>query len=154
VDIVRRGLEALQRGDDAPLFEAAAPDFEGRALSGGIAEDVFRGREEARRWQDAFLSAWEAPELEILEIVDAGDNVAGRLRWRLRGRVSRFETEREVFWIYTLVEGKIVRAREYVSWKKALEAVGLREAVHSRGGSSLGAREQPSPPPEARQTPS
>jgi hypothetical protein len=58
------------------------------------------------------LSAWETADLEILEIVGAGDNVVGRLRWRLRGKVRRFETEREVFWIYTLDEGKIVRWRE------------------------------------------
>jgi ketosteroid isomerase-like protein len=112
VEIVRRALEALQRGDIPTSFEAVAPEFEGRALSGGIAEDVFRGPDEARRWQAAFLSAWETADLEILEIVGAGENVVGRLRWRLRGKVRRFGTEREVFWIYTLDEGKIVRWRE------------------------------------------
>jgi hypothetical protein len=80
--------------------------------------------------------------LEIVEIIDAGDNVVGRLRWRLRGRVSGFEAEREVFWIYLLDEGKIVRAREYLSWKNPGSRGAPRSGAKSRG-KSAGARERP-----------
>jgi ketosteroid isomerase-like protein len=127
-EIVRRALEALQRGDLTAATDALAPDFEGRILAPGVGGDVFRGHHGARGWMADFSSAWEKAELGIREVIDVGDDlVLVRLRWRLRGRASGLETEREYSAVYKLHEGKIVRYREYVSRKKALESVGLRE---------------------------
>jgi ketosteroid isomerase-like protein len=126
VNIVRRALEAFQRGDITAAIEAAAPDVEGRMFSAGVAQDVVRGHQGAREQIADFLAAWEEPKLEVREVIDGGDDlVLVRLRWRLRGKASGLETEVEYSAIFTLHEGKIVRYREYASWNKALEAIGL-----------------------------
>jgi ketosteroid isomerase-like protein len=44
-----------------------------------------------------------------------------------RAKGSGIETELRYAVVYTLRDGKIVRAREYIDRKQALEAVGLRE---------------------------
>jgi ketosteroid isomerase-like protein len=128
VELVRASLDALQRRDMTAATKALAPGFEGRILAPGVGGKVFRGPQGAREWIADFLSAWEKADLEIREVIDAGDDlVLVRLRWRLRGRASGLETEREYSAVYELHEGKIVRYREHASRKKALEAVGLRE---------------------------
>jgi ketosteroid isomerase-like protein len=86
------------------------------------------GPEAVRRylqdWIDVFDDVTNVPE-ELLDIGD--DRVLAVQHARGRAKASGVETEISYAVVYTLRDGKIVRAREYIDRKQALEAVGLRE---------------------------
>jgi ketosteroid isomerase-like protein len=66
-------------------------------------------------------------EVEIVELIDHGDQVIGMARQRGRGASSGVAAELEFVNIQTLREGQIVRGEFYLDREKALEAAGLRE---------------------------
>lgn len=78
--LVRRAMEALDRGDDSVLEEVFAPDFVHRNPAD---PDMPRGPEGMRqmmaRWRTAFPDAADTVEQQIAE----GDLVA--TRWTFRG---------------------------------------------------------------------
>jgi ketosteroid isomerase-like protein len=117
----RRGLDAMAEFWDA--------DINWRAIEGAI-DDVgeMHGPEAVRRylqdWSDVFDNVTNVPE-ELLDIGD--DRVLAVQHATGRAKASGVETEIRYAVVYTLRAGKIVRGREYMDRKQALEAVGLRE---------------------------
>jgi ketosteroid isomerase-like protein len=129
VEIVRDSLTAFaERGLDA-MVEFWDADINWRAIE-GAPDDVgeMHGREAVRRyledWIDVFDNVTNVPE-ELLDIGD--DRVLAVQRATGRAKASGVETEIRYAVVYTLREGKIVRGREYMDRKQALQAMGLRE---------------------------
>jgi len=155
VEIVRKGLEALQRRDLDTGLQLVASEFIGYPLSAGIGPDVFRGREGIRTWMQEFFSAWDQADLDVLELIDAGDEVIARVRWRLRGRSSGLETEREYSAIYTFHDGKVIRYRECLLSAKgprSRRAAGVGDVAGERGDRAPG-DQGPSTPARSRRRP-
>jgi ketosteroid isomerase-like protein len=126
VEVVRDAFTAFaERGFDA-MAEFWDADINWRAMEGAI-DDVgeMHGREAVRRyledWIDVFDDVTNVPE-ELLDIGD--DRVLAVQRATGRAKASGVETEIRYAVVYTLREGKIVRGREYMDRKQALEAVG------------------------------
>ena len=71
--------------------------------------------------------AWEELEVTAEEFIDAGDRVLVTEHHRGRGRGSGIEVDTRLYSVYTLRDGKVVRADEYIERGEALEAAGLRE---------------------------
>ena len=71
--------------------------------------------------------AWEQLEVTAEEFIDAGDQVVVTLHHRGRGRRSGIEIDARFYELYTLRDGKVLRADEYAERAEALEAAGLRE---------------------------
>jgi hypothetical protein len=60
--------------------------------------------------------------------VDAGDQVAIRLRYYGRGKGSGAEIETEMYHqVTTFRDGAMVRIEYFASWGEALDSAGLRE---------------------------
>ena len=127
VEVVRGFLDAVMRRDDAAAMPLLAEDVEWHMLPAGVAPEALHGPNDVREAGIAFLSAWDKADLEIPELIDAGDAVVARLRWSLRGSASGLETTAEYSAVYTVRAGQIVRYQEYASRRRALEAAGLRE---------------------------
>jgi ketosteroid isomerase-like protein len=129
VEIVRDSLTAFaERGLDA-MVEFWDADIDWRAIV-GAPDDVgeMHGPEAVRRylpdWIDIFDNVTNVPE-ELLDIGE--DRVLAVQRATGRAKASGVETENRYAVVYTLREGKIVRGREYMDRKQALEAAGQRE---------------------------
>ena len=111
---------ALRRGD----FEAAAELLDPDVTWQGVREDlVCRGREEV---VDAFR--WgldERRETDALEFVRGGDRVVAGVRGPTLTEVAGEPLEGQIFNVFTLRDGRIVRIDDYRRRSEALAAAGL-----------------------------
>jgi hypothetical protein len=72
------------------------------------------------RW----MGAWVDLRFELRELIDFGDEVMAESWQQGRGRGSGVEVSEEIFSVWTLRAGKIVRQRMFRDRAQALEAAG------------------------------
>jgi ketosteroid isomerase-like protein len=129
VEVVGDYLRAFADGGIDAMVEFMDRDVDWRAIE-GAPDDVgeMHGREAMRRyiqdWVDMFDDITNVPE-EILDL--GGDRVLAVQHVTGRAKGSGIETELRYAVVYTLREGKIVRAREYIDRQQAVEAAGVRD---------------------------
>ena len=129
VDVVRRGYEALARGDMeglAVLFqEHLHPDFEYRSQ---LAGESYRGVEGALAWLNGVREAFQGYTVEIEDVMDSGEHVLVVSRQRGRGAGSGVPIEWPISIVWTFDDdGRAVHGMGFSSRADALEAVGLAE---------------------------
>jgi ketosteroid isomerase-like protein len=130
VDLVRRMMEAYDRGDHAELYAGYHPDIEmhvARLVGDQLGFDpVYVGVDGIRRFFREWLESWETIAFDYEEFIDAGDHVVVVLSQRMRGRVSGVELNRSSYaQVWTVADDKLVRSEFFLSRVDALEAVGL-----------------------------
>jgi ketosteroid isomerase-like protein len=127
VEIVRRMMDARNRGDIDAVMAFAAPDIEfDLSASAGTFAGVYTGHEALMRlwaaWSEVFSEMiWEAEEF-----IDAGDAVVVPVTFHARGRESGVETITRAVHVYWVRDGQVVRYRQLQSRAAAFEAAGLR----------------------------
>jgi ketosteroid isomerase-like protein len=130
VEIVRHAFEAFNRGDLAGAVADWAPDAEYRATGGhmtGLA-GLYRGPDAYRTgFLEPFVSEFDEPRLDIHELIDTGDHVVAALTVSGRGKRSEAEVAWDVWQVWTLRDGQIIRGHGYGSRDEAFAAVGLSE---------------------------
>ena len=133
MELIRRAYEAFNRGGmDACISEGLwSPAIVWDVTQSGIPGlGTYRGREEVKRffeedWFSAFpFDEWE---VEVEEVIDAGDRIVSMSRQHGRGASSGVVAELELAQVATLRDGQIVRIDNYLDRAKALEAAGLSE---------------------------
>jgi ketosteroid isomerase-like protein len=88
--------------------------------------DSCKGPDEVRRFWEGLDETFEELRLDPQESVDAGDQVAVRLRYHPRGKESGAEIEAELYHQVTTVrDGTMVRIEYLTTWADALHAAGL-----------------------------
>jgi ketosteroid isomerase-like protein len=127
VELVRRCVEAFQRGveDMLPYI-----DSEGElrsAIVGGAEGNVYRGHEGFRKWYADSFESFEELTIELNEFRDLDDRVVAFGHAKARGRGSGMELDSPMGWVFTVRRGKIVKSEGFLSRSKALEAAGLAE---------------------------
>jgi len=128
VEMARRGYDAFSRGDIDGAVADFAPDFE--YIPGGVLPGfggVARGPEGFRRLIETFWREFDDFELQVHELIDAGDQVFASITLRGRGKQSGAETSWDQWVIWTARDGMVVSAREFTSRAEALEGAGLSE---------------------------
>jgi ketosteroid isomerase-like protein len=90
-------------------------------------EGSFHGLDAIRDNFEHWKGAWEKLEVTTEEFVDAGDRVLVTAHHPGRGRGSGIEVDTRLYSVYTLRDGKVIRADEYAERTDALEAAGLRD---------------------------
>src|SRR5947209_18439228 len=129
VETVRGSLIAFAEGGLDAMAGFWDPAIDWRAIE-GAPDDVgeMHGRAAMRRyiqeWVDMFDDITNVPE-EILDLGD--DRVLAVQHVTGRAKGSGIETELRYAVVYTLRDGKIVRAREYIDRQQAVEAAGVRD---------------------------
>jgi ketosteroid isomerase-like protein len=127
VDKTREYMEAYNRRD----FDAAVASFHPEVdwvLPAMQESDSCKGPEEIKRFWEGLDETFEEFQLEPLEFVDAGDQVAVRLRYYGRGKGSGAELDSEMYHhVGTFRDGKMVRIEYVTSWEEALEVAGMKE---------------------------
>lgn len=128
VEIVRRGIEALNRGDLDAFCEGLGPEIEWEEMpSLGPDAAAYRGVTSVRGALESWLGMWTDYEAEAVRCADAGDDVVILFTERGRGRDSGVAVNREMGIVHTFRSGKVIHSRLFGNWSEALEAVGLSE---------------------------
>src|SRR6478672_6756520 len=126
VEIVRRSIEAYNRGDLDAVFKDAAPDFEydlSRAV--GPWRGVY-GSDGALSMIREIVGSWEWVRVEPHELIEVGEHVVVPLTMQGVGR-DGIEVSARFTLLWSIRDGAVVRITLYQEREEALEAVGLRE---------------------------
>jgi ketosteroid isomerase-like protein len=125
IEIVKRSMDAWNRGDVDSMVAAAAPDSEYAISERNPNSRLLHGREEIadylRDWHDTIHGL----HYEIAELHDVGDTVV--LLGTMTGRAGEDgpEITAELGFVLRFEGTQVVRTEEYLDTREALAAVGL-----------------------------
>ena len=126
VGILRRSLDAWNRGDRAEALASYAPEVEWHTSGEFVDQRVYRGRAGLERlWAEL---EEDLEELSILasEIWGVGDKVFVTATFTGRGKRSKARFEQSFWYTVTFRDGLIVRVESHAD-PAPLEAAGLSE---------------------------
>ena len=130
VEVVVGTFEAVNSRDFGAAVDAFAEDVtlvlhgEYRHLGG----EGVSGKENVGAWFADWFSQFESDyRFEVEESRDLGDRVLVVATHHGRGRASGVPATTRVAYVFTVLDGKIVRDDIYPSREEALEAAGLSE---------------------------
>ncbi len=121
-EIVRRGFEAWDAGDDDALPTYFSPDVEIDASDRILNPAVYRGLDGARRFRSEISETWGGFSVEIEELLVSGDRVVAFVRVSGQGRASGAAVDTRSAWLVRVAEGKVTRLRLYRDRSEALAA--------------------------------
>ncbi len=127
VQIVLRGVAALNRGDPEAFSALCGDQFEMR-LSGALGEPVsYVGRDGVFQFFSDMGESWADWGLEVEEARDLDDRVLITGRQRGRGRASGVEVVSSRACVVALRDGVVTELRYFTEPSQALEDLGLDE---------------------------
>jgi ketosteroid isomerase-like protein len=124
VEIVLRCDEAWSRWDPGEIAGFYSDDAEIVSATTDLTGKTYHGHGGLRQYMADFGEAFERPEMETLEVIPAGDQVAVVTRVSTRGRASGAAVMTESTAVFTLRDGLICREVVYPTRAEALEAMG------------------------------
>jgi ketosteroid isomerase-like protein len=127
VDFVMQGFEAAERDGWQALLPLLHKEFELVTTPDVAMEpDTYRGEEGMRRYFASFEDAMN--DIRFLPEgapIEAGDKVVVPFRLYARGKETGIEVEQPAFMLWTIRDGKALRAEVFAERARALEAAGL-----------------------------
>jgi ketosteroid isomerase-like protein len=128
VEVIRRGFDALNRGDAEAIAALSADDFELISVLSAVEERTYRGKDAWGTYLRLMSDTWSEWRFEQVEIFDVDDETAAAV-YRVvgRGKRSGARVEHPIGATFRLRNGKLLRIRSYLDPREALEAVGLSE---------------------------
>jgi ketosteroid isomerase-like protein len=136
VELTRLGFEAYNAGDYEALARLLHPEVElhadGELINGGD----YRGHEGFMRWNSEWTEAWERFRIEPRSVEAIGGRyVVADTHQVARGAGSGIEVEMDVFWIFEVGDGHVLRMHLYPSRDRADAAIERwRSQRQARGG--------------------
>ena len=130
VEVVRRLYAAAARRDNERVYSLYDPDIvwdASRTERGGMTGRIVRGHAPLQRWLREWYGAWENIQDELEELIDADHEVITVMTQRGSGRGSGVEVADRLATIWTICEGRIIRATWFPTRSEALKAAGLSE---------------------------
>ena len=128
LEIVRRSIAAYEQGGLDAVAEFWHPDIRWRAMEGALDDaGVIHGPDAMRRYYEQWEEMFEDLRTEIEELIDRGDQAVAVVRGVGRMKESDAEVDIRYAILYSFLDGKIFKGREYANREAALEAAGLSE---------------------------
>jgi ketosteroid isomerase-like protein len=127
VEIVRRLIEAWDRGDYSAALASIDPAIEVNVAYQSEFDGTYRGHAGLTELMGVFWTEFEGPSIEIEEAMPAGDDVVLRVRFSGRGKRSGIDVEAPAWHTWSLREGKAVRWQLFRTKQDALGVAGLSE---------------------------
>jgi len=128
VDVVRAVLDAWIAGDYGTMFEHFHRDIEWAGPATLSHGGTSQGITSARRALSTWVGTWNDYRFELTELVDHGDTVFAAGRQTGRGRGSGVVVSEEIFSVWTLRDGLVVRQQTFRDREQARDAAGLAPA--------------------------
>jgi ketosteroid isomerase-like protein len=126
---LREGFDAMNAGDEQRILAFAHPDFEMVVPPELSAEpDTYRGHEGIRRYFELFDDAMEGVRFEAERLWEAGDAVVALVKLTARGKQTGIPVEQRLAQVWTMREGRALRAQPFPTLAEALAAAGLDPA--------------------------
>lgn len=126
LELIRRGAEALSRGDVEDLVATTTEDVVVFAARSAV-EGPYIGHDGLRKFVADNAENFELFEVQLSEVRDLGARVLAIGTIHIRGRGGGVETDVPLAGVFTIRDGKVSRWEDFRERKRALEAVGLRE---------------------------
>jgi ketosteroid isomerase-like protein len=128
VEIVRRMHDAYKCGDFESALAQFDPDVEWSEPPDNPGTRTWQGRKGVEGALATWTGAFENYRFELRELIDGGDDRVLAVGWQQgRGKSSGVEVSEEIFSVYRLRAGKIVRQQMFRDRAEALKAAGLSE---------------------------
>ena len=122
VEIIRRGYEHWTATGEI----RAHPDFVWDVSALGWTEQqVYAGAEGANRFNAEWADAWDDWELELEDLIDAGDRVVAIVNQRGRSKATGIPVGMRFAQVWAFRDGQAIRMQMYASVEEALEVAGL-----------------------------
>ncbi len=126
VEIVREGLDAVNRRDAEAFLRAADPEIEFHAYFSEVLGGTFNGHAGMRAYIAEIAETFEEFVIEFDEIEDRGDLAVAQLRAHGRG-VSGVDVRWQAVVAARFRNGRAWRIATRPTEQEALQAVGLSE---------------------------
>jgi ketosteroid isomerase-like protein len=123
VEIVRRGIEAWERGDLSEVIRVFDETVVTRPIIGPEWHGPQGVLEMAADWVEGFDEFTMSGE----EFIDAGDAVVVRIRQEGRGTSTGVPVQVTFWFVYTLKDAKVIRFEMFQDRDEALQAGGVSE---------------------------
>ena len=128
VEVLRRGVEALNRRDRAAFLALSDLELENIPPRDWPESEPIRGREAVWDFYVEGNTPWEETSFEFAEIMQVGaDKVVADLRQEVKGKASGAQVVWAFWLVATLREGRVLRNEFFTDRAAALKAVGLGE---------------------------
>ena len=129
VEIVRRAYEAFNRGDFDSALEFLAPEVEWQMPPNLPDVGVWVGRDQVIARMEEFFEVFDELQVQVEELIAAGDRVVALVRYKGRGSATGLEIEGAGLdsQVWTLRDGKVIRLELHGGTTGALEAAGLED---------------------------
>jgi ketosteroid isomerase-like protein len=138
VEVVRRSLEAFERGGLDMSLDYFDPEVEWTTTDAYLEAATYRGHQGVRHYFETLSGEFDAVRLEAEEMIDAGEQVVAPVRMSGRGKTSGASVHLRLTLVCSVCDGKIVRIRNHLEKADALKSVGLpaqdSEALDFRRG--------------------
>jgi ketosteroid isomerase-like protein len=125
VGVVRMGYEAWNRGDVEGVLGLLDPEVDWQGYTHLPESGALEGRDQVGAWLERFLDAWEQLDIDVAELIEAGDHVVALVSFHGRGKGSGVQVEGGVdAHVWTIRNGQIAAVKLYQGTREALEALG------------------------------
>ena len=109
VEALRRGYEALNRGDLSVVLGLLDPDMEWHQPEPSPDAGTHTGRDSFERFLSSWIDSFEGFRVEPEQVVERGDRLIAVVRQSGRGRASGVQIEARIAHVWTVRDGVAVR---------------------------------------------
>lgn len=125
VELIRDGYEAFGRDGVDAILEFLDADIQVIPFDEAPGARSYQGHEGFRQYVADMREFFAGFGFEALELIDEGDIVIARTRFFGEGRGSGVPVELVFFVVWTVRDGRAVRARSYLDRDAALAAAAV-----------------------------
>lgn len=126
VETLRRGYEALNRGDLSVVRELLDPDIEWHEPAASLEGGTHRGRDSFERFLRGWLESFEGFRIEPEQVVERGHDLVAVVHQTGTGRTSGLQVEARLAHVWTVANGTAVRWEAVPDIEAALSDEGQR----------------------------
>lgn len=129
LDLIRRGVEALNRRDAEGILATLHADVRLEPLRAVLDGTVYAGHQGLEEWLDDIREDWEHQSVELIDVraLPSGQALVEAVL-RVRYRASGVEVAAPGAWLCDFRDGVISRIKFYRDSETALEAAGPEDS--------------------------
>src|SRR4051812_36422836 len=131
VEVVRAIYDAAARRDNVTPFEVYAEDIawdiSNQRVAGLMPRQIYQGHDGVRQFWRESVSVFGEIDMEVVELLDAGERVLAVVHDRRVGRASGVPVGGAHVAVWTFADNKVVQLQTFDDRQQALDAAGLSE---------------------------